>query len=631
MSKQRLAPLPRPLPQRSAPSISRTPARKPRVVEKSYHSFDQINGTHPFQEAVPEGFLLYPVKQLKGGKIVYFNFALAQEMGLIGEGHEKELTPELTQKILETFCIQIINEYDQANGTKIAKEQIKPNKYMATRYLQIQHSNKQGKTSGDGRSIWNGVATHKGITWDVSSRGTGVTALAPGAVVANKPLKTGDDSFGYSCGLADTDELYASALFSEVFHRQGIATERVLAVIDLGSGAGIGVRAAPNLLRPAHLFLYAKQGRHDLLKQAFDYFIDRQLQNGAWQVRRGDYDKVMNLISESFAKFAARLERQYIFVWMEWDGDNILGDAGIIDYGSVRQFGLRHDQYRYDDVERFSTTLNEQRGKARNIVQAFAQSIDFLKTKTRKPIEQFAQHESVRKFDSRFDQALREEFLKQVGLSEDLSKRFIKKHASLVESLYHSFSVLERMKTKAKQEKVPDGVNRPAIFNMRNVLRELVELFDPKQKVNPSEFVTTKDFLELSHSSFSKRYDVRKTDSLRAKVQKFSASYVNLLNAAIALEKDPIKALREIRQQASLENAEARITGNASQFLTEAILASKRSGFTHAEAQLAMELFVESQAGQKKQASGKLVNLKSNVGQLFQKLVQIARDYQEEI
>lgn len=618
-----------PIQQRSAPSISRNPARRPRAVEKSYHSFDQINGTHPYQEAVPEGYLLYPVKQLKGGKIVYFNFALAQDMGLIAENHEKELTPDLTEKILETFCIQIINEYDQANGTKIAKEQIKPNKYMATRYLQIQHSNKQGKTSGDGRSIWNGIITNNGITWDVSSRGTGVTALAPGAVVANKPLKTGDDSFGYSCGLADTDELYASALMSEVFHRQGIATERVLAVIDLGNGAGIGVRAAPNLLRPAHLFLYAKQGRHDLLKQSFDYFIDRQIKNGAWQVRRGDYDKVLNLVSENFAKFAARLERQYIFVWMEWDGDNILGDAGIIDYGSVRQFGLRHDQYRYDDVERFSTTLNEQRGKARNIVQAFAQAIDFVKTKARKPIEQFAQHESVRLFDSRFDQGLREEFLKQIGLSEDLSKKLLKKNAKLVEDLYHSFSVLERVKTKAKQAKVPDGVNRPAIFNMRNVLCELPNKFDPKNIVKDSEFLSPIEFLRLSASSHSKRADLKLSNSLKTKIRNFSACYTQLLK--VAIENNPTKTLREIRQQASLENAQGRITGNASQFLTEAILNSKRSGFTHAEAQLAMELFVESQAGQKKKASGKLVNLKSNVGQLFQKLVQIARDYQEEI
>ena len=30
--------------------------------------------------------------------------------------------------------------------------------------------------------------------------------------------------------------------------------------------------------------------------------------------------------------------------------DVVISNAGIIDYGSVRQFGLRHDQYRYDQL-----------------------------------------------------------------------------------------------------------------------------------------------------------------------------------------------------------------------------------------------------------------------------------------
>jgi hypothetical protein len=52
---------------------------------------------------------------------------------------------------------------------------------MATRYLQTQHRNKQGKTSGDGRSIWNGYLKSDNLTFDISSRGTGATILSPGA------------------------------------------------------------------------------------------------------------------------------------------------------------------------------------------------------------------------------------------------------------------------------------------------------------------------------------------------------------------------------------------------------------------------------------------------------------------
>ena len=51
---------------------------------------------------------------------------------------------------------------------------------MATRYLQLQHEIRQGKTSGDGRSIWNGYLKTKTLTFDISSRGTGATILVPG-------------------------------------------------------------------------------------------------------------------------------------------------------------------------------------------------------------------------------------------------------------------------------------------------------------------------------------------------------------------------------------------------------------------------------------------------------------------
>jgi uncharacterized protein YdiU (UPF0061 family) len=236
----------------------------------AYDAFDFVDGRHPWQQQVPEGFVGYPVRNLKVGKVAYFNFALAREMGLLPASHSDELTPALAEKILETFNIQIINEYDQANGYKGPQ---KAHPFMATRYLQLQHANKQGKTSGDGRSVWNGTYRHRGTTWDLSSRGTGVTCLSPGSVEAGQPLRTGAAEFGYGCGLADTTELVGSAIMSEIFHLNGLATERVLTIIDLGKGCGIGVRAAPNLIRPAHLFLYLKQGREDSLRKACDYLI----------------------------------------------------------------------------------------------------------------------------------------------------------------------------------------------------------------------------------------------------------------------------------------------------------------------------------------------------------------------
>ncbi|RYZ65716.1 MAG: hypothetical protein EOP05_20205, partial [Proteobacteria bacterium] len=238
---------------------------------------------------------------------------------------------------------------------------------------------------------------------------------------------------------------------SEIFHLNGVPTERVLTVIDLGKGCGIGVRAASNLVRPAHLFLYLKQGRLETLRQATDYMIQRQVENGEWKFSAtapDRYQKMLRAISLSFARFAAHLERNYIFAWLDWDGDNVLANAGIIDYGSIRQFGLRHDQYRYDDVQRFSTNLNEQRGKARQIVEVFAQLANFLETGKKKGIEEFVSHPVVREFDREFDVELRRVFLQQVGFDAQQVQALMKKRSE-VEKLYSSFLTLEKTKTRA--------------------------------------------------------------------------------------------------------------------------------------------------------------------------------------
>ena len=152
-----------------------------------YSRFDEINGQHPLQGDVDDFCVLYDVRPRSGGKVSWFNFELAEEMGLIEPGHPHKLNKELEKKLLETFALIIVNEYDLKNRKKmIQSSKVRPHKYMATRYLQLQHPNKQGKTSGDGRSIWNGCFQRNGITWDVSSCGTGATRLSPATAMKKK-------------------------------------------------------------------------------------------------------------------------------------------------------------------------------------------------------------------------------------------------------------------------------------------------------------------------------------------------------------------------------------------------------------------------------------------------------------
>jgi uncharacterized protein YdiU (UPF0061 family) len=608
-------------------------ARRSRAI--NYDSFANLDGSHPWQTAVPDGYVAYQARTLPNGNLLYFNYVLAKEMGLISETHPHEMTDELKRITLETFCLQIINEYDMKSGRKFPAHTVKPKTSMATRYLQLQHSNKQGKTSGDGRGIWNGVVRNNGQTWDVSSRGTGVTKLAPGSVEADRPLKTGAGEYGYGCGLADVDELYGSALMSEIFYLQGIPTERVLAVIDLGQGMGIGVRAAENLLRPAHLFSYLKQNRLEPLRHATECFIQRQLQNRIWKFKAGGenrYDQMLSHLANDFAKFAALLERNYIFAWLDWDGDNVLANAGIIDYGSIRQFGLRHDQYRYDDVQRFSTNLNEQKGKARLMLQVFIQLADFLKTGRRKTVNRFSRHPVLKEFDQIFNRECRLVFLQQIGFDETQSETLLQTQTSLVEKLYRAFSDLERTKTKVKMKRVPDGVNRPAVFNMRAVLRELPALLKDQYVAELTKPLAAEEFISLMSSSFAKKQDLKLSPALRSRIDLFQNLYVRVLQKAqggtVSLE-----FFENLIARAGFANKEGRITGNATEHIIAEVLKARKKGLSAQDVQNAVELFISHQVPQRQERARQIkpVSLKSPVGQLLQSLVQIAVDFQEDI
>lgn len=563
---------------------------------EDYSAFEQLDGHHPWRDRVPEGAILYPTRQLTGGKVSYFNFELAKEMGLIPKNHPNRLTKKLQEKILKTFCLRIVNEYDQKHRVKFPPQSLKDKPYMATRYLQLQHNDKTGRTSGDGRCIWNGIVAHRNGIWDVSSRGTGVTALAPGAVEAGQPLKTGNTDHGYGCGMAEIDELFGASILAEIFHRNSIPTERMLAIIDLGRGLGIGVRAAPNLIRPAHLFMYLKQNKLEPLKRALDYLIDRQFANKVWAIKPDDknrYALCLSQIANDFARFVARLDRDYIFAWLDWDGDNVLADAGIIDYGSVRQFGLRHDQYRYDDVERMSTNLNEQRQKARDMVQTFAQLIDYAETGKKKKWRHFASSPALREFDRRFRDHELDYFCHQIGFPESLRKIICSRHRKDLESFFEIHSEFERVKTHKKMRKVADGVHRPAIFNMRVALAQMPRYLDglPYDLV---PLVDSEEFFSWILSSQAGMKDRRLTNKLRRKMAQWQQLYLKLVRRVATLNNWE-KVIETVRSRATKINHESRITGNALIHIVDEILRYRRRGLSDAEIQSAIEELIATQ------------------------------------
>jgi len=562
-----------------------------------YEKFKELDGTHPWREVSPDGYLDYHARYRPKGRVLYFNFPLAREMELITPDHPPIINKELEQAILETFSLQIINEYDLKLGTKYPIETVKPRPFMATRYLQTQHRNKQGKTSGDGRSIWNGYLRTSNLIFDISSRGTGATILSPGAQKSDGAVKTGDESYGYSSGLAELDEMLGSAVMSEIFYRQGIPTERCLAVIGFADGSAIGVRSAPNLIRPAHFFRYLKQGRHAELKASVDYFIQREVENHFWHVT-GDqtaiYEQALDFLARSYGKMAAVLEEEYIFNWLAWDGDNMLASGAILDYGSIRQFAAKHDKYRYKDVDRYSASLTEQRYWARLIVQTFAQAMDFICSGEKHNLREFKDAACLKVFDSAFEDESNYRILWRMGFTPEQIDELRQRAKKEMEEFRRSLTYFEDLKVSKGIEKLPDGFTHKPVFLIRNLLRQLpayylaqtISRVDEESAYMPDDI-----FLRVMAASYVGKRDLQLTPSRSNQVKNFQQCYLKL----IAVLGEPFdEVLKTLQERSAVINHRHRLTGDALVVIIEEVIALR--GKIKVEGlQEALDAFIDSQ------------------------------------
>jgi hypothetical protein len=530
--------------------------------QNPYPAFARIDGRHPYREAVPGGHIDYRARRRRDGEVAFFNYGLAREMGLIPADHPDTMTKGLRAAILDTFCLVIVNEYDVAHGVRVPVRDLLPHPYMATRYLQLQHPGRRGATSGDGRSVWNGSLRHAGMSWDISSCGTGVTRLCPATAETHRFYKTGSRTASYGCGTASVEEGMAAAVMSEVLNRSGIPTERVLAVIALPGGFAVNVRAARNLLRPSHLFAPLKQNDLTRLRSAVDYAIARERKNGTLPPSRtpaDGYRAFAELVARAFGRAAAIFEREYVFCWLDWDGDNVLLDGSIVDYGSVRQFGLYHREYRFDDGPRWSTTIPEQKAKARAIVRCFAQIAHALIEGRRAPLAAFARDPLLAVFGATFAEARDRLLLRHAGFDGRTESLLLARARPLVKRFDRAHRWFETARSARGPVKVPDGITWNAVYSTRDLMRELSALYarDPRP-------VSPDTILELAASSYASRADRRVTPVKRRHAHEFQSAYLALVRRAARLTGRRTRSvLADAAARSAAINAYARITGDA--------------------------------------------------------------------
>lgn len=556
-----------------------------------YENIKSLDGRHPWRDVSADGYVDYPVRPRAGGRVLYFNYPLARELELIPANHVNRMDARLERALLDAFALQIVNEYDQQHGYDPST--VRPHPCMATRYLQAQHKDKRGRTSGDGRAIWNGLIKTRRMTFDVSSRGTGATRLSPGAQLADGPVKTGDGSYGYSCGRADLDEMLGTALMSEIFYRSGLPTERTLCVIDFGDGTSIGVRTAPNLVRPAHIFRYLKQGRRAETKASLEYFIARQEANGFWKLPsepRARYRKVLRYLARSYGKLAAALEEEYIFNWLAWDGDNMLASGAILDYGSIRQFAAKHDKYRYDDVDRFSSSLTEQRHWARETVKVFAQAVRFILTGRKLNLRRFKHARCLDEFDRSFDRERNRRLLWRIGFAPAQIARLLKRGRREIRDLRQALAFFEDQKVARGVEKLDDGITHSPVFLIRSLLRRLPEFYVEACRSQTGEMMPAGLFCRIMAASYASRRDLRMTETRAARAEHFQRCYQRLLARAGPYE----QVLRTVRRRSAVINHEHRMTGDAVLYIVSEIIDARRK-LDRDEIQTVIDAFIDSQ------------------------------------
>jgi uncharacterized protein YdiU (UPF0061 family) len=601
-----------------------------------YEKFKEIDGTHPWRDVSPDGYVDYQARYRSQGRVLYFNFPLAKEMELIPADHPPIINKELEQAILETFALRIINEHDLKTGRKYPPETIKPNPYMATRYLQTQHHNKQGKTSGDGRSIWNGYLKTSPLTFDISTRGTGATILSPGAQKSDGAVKTGDESYGYSSGLADLEEMLGSAVMSEIFYRQGIPTERCLAVIGFPDATAIGVRSAPNLIRPAHIFRYLKQNRHAELKASVDYFIEREIENGIWHLPadpRERYATALNYLARSYGKMAAVLEEEYIFNWLSWDGDNMLASGAILDYGSIRQFAAKHDKYRFKDVDRYSASLREQRRWARLLVQVFAQVMAFIESGEKKNLRCFQNAKCLNVFNEAFETERDYRILWRIGFTLEQIDRLMQNAQKEIKEFHRALSYFEDLKISKGIERVPDGFTHKPLFLIRNLLRLLPAYYVAQAITAVDEetaFMPDDIFCQIMAASYVGKRDLQLTPSRISHIKNFQECYLKLV---LAVDEPLDTVLKTIQERSAVINHRHRITGDAVTLIVEEIVAMK-SKIKIEGLQEALDAFIDSQVlipGRWRPVPPEQLEGNTLKGRLLMKIQESLEEYKESI
>ena len=176
-------------------------------------------------------------------------------------------------------------------------------------------------------------------------------------------------------------------------------------------------------------------------------------------------------------------------------------------------------------------------------------------------------------FDKRYNDFKNENLLYKIGFNHKYVNILLDTCKKEVAEFRSDFTYFEMAKSVKGPQKVADGINWNAIFCMRDILRELPQLY-LSRGLNTD--IKGAEFLDIIKSSYATAKDLRPSLRRNLKMRSFQKNYKKLFIVLAKKMKLPAeKILLDISLRSSVINKYDRVTGDSISTIVDKIMNKK--------------------------------------------------------
>ena len=132
--------------------------------------------------------------------------------------------------------------------------------------------------------------------------------------------------------------------------------------------------------------------------------------------------------------------------------------------------------------------------------------------------------------------------LGKMGFTEEQVAKIKTHHADKLEAFRKVLNYFEDLKTSEGEQKVPDGIDHPPVFLIRNIIRELpvflLKNFKPHIPQDGEEsdgiqwsIMPVEEFCQIMAASYVNQEDLKLTDNRKLRALEFQELYRELISA----------------------------------------------------------------------------------------------------